>query len=119
MKRIPLTNFEKLLNKGFAIPDFKNGKVVNRARGFVVRLFESICNCANNATTAPVARFKLRSGKRTSTSGDAVENNGKAECLKKEEKSKKNNNGKKIDKIKISEGNEAKDQEIQETIELQ
>lgn len=103
-----------LLNKGFAIPDFKNGKVVNRARGFVVRLFESICNCANNAAAAPVTRFKFRSGKRASTSCDDVENNGKAEGSKKEEKAKRNNNGKKNDKVKIPEDNE-----MQEAIELQ
>ncbi|KAH8295705.1 hypothetical protein KR018_005302 [Drosophila ironensis] len=45
----------------FAIPDFKNGKVVNRARGFVVRIFDAICNCANNNAAAATTRFKLRS----------------------------------------------------------
>ncbi|XP_023294860.2 uncharacterized protein LOC111677886 isoform X2 [Lucilia cuprina] len=100
--------------------NFKNGKVVNRARGFVVRLFESICNCANNAAAAPVTRFKFRSGKRASTSGDVSENNGKVENNKKEEKSKRNSNGgKKNDKAKIDETNAEKDNEAQETIELQ
>ncbi|KAM7355067.1 uncharacterized protein ACRADG_001289 isoform 1-T1 [Cochliomyia hominivorax] len=114
----------KTQKQSFAIPDFKNGKVVNRARGFVVRLFESICNCANNAATAPVTRFKFRSGKRTSTSGgaggDAGDNNVKVENNKKEEKSKKSSNGgKKSDKVKIEETKENKDKEVQETIELQ
>ncbi|XP_030383045.1 uncharacterized protein LOC115630566 [Scaptodrosophila lebanonensis] len=48
--------------QSFAIPDFKNGKVVNRARGFVVRIFDAICNCANNNAAAATTRFKLRSG---------------------------------------------------------
>ncbi|XP_046808241.1 uncharacterized protein LOC111677886 isoform X1 [Lucilia cuprina] len=110
----------KTQKQSFAIPDFKNGKVVNRARGFVVRLFESICNCANNAAAAPVTRFKFRSGKRASTSGDVSENNGKVENNKKEEKSKRNSNGgKKNDKAKIDETNAEKDNEAQETIELQ
>ncbi|XP_065361000.1 uncharacterized protein LOC135954710 isoform X2 [Calliphora vicina] len=102
-------------------PNFKNGKVVNRARGFVVRLFESICNCANNAAAAPVTRFKFRSGKRASTSGDAIDNNGKVENNKKEEKSKRNssNGGKKNDKVKLDDTNKDKDNEVQETIELQ
>ncbi|KRF84633.1 uncharacterized protein [Drosophila virilis] len=47
--------------QSFAIPDFKNGKVVNRARGFVVRIFDAICNCANNNAAAATTRFKLRS----------------------------------------------------------
>ncbi|XP_033160731.1 uncharacterized protein LOC117141413 isoform X2 [Drosophila mauritiana] len=42
-------------------PNFKNGKVVNRARGFVVRIFDAICNCANNNAAAATTRFKLRS----------------------------------------------------------
>lgn len=50
-----------LILLGFAIPDFKNGKVVNRARGFVVRIFDAICNCANNNAAAATTRFKLRS----------------------------------------------------------
>lgn len=50
-----------LISPGFAIPDFKNGKVVNRARGFVVRIFDAICNCANNNAAAATTRFKLRS----------------------------------------------------------
>lgn len=50
-----------LISLGFAIPDFKNGKVVNRARGFVVRIFDAICNCANNNAAAATTRFKLRS----------------------------------------------------------
>ncbi|XP_030573091.1 uncharacterized protein LOC115771503 isoform X2 [Drosophila novamexicana] len=41
--------------------NFKNGKVVNRARGFVVRIFDAICNCANNNAAAATTRFKLRS----------------------------------------------------------
>lgn len=85
-----------------------------------MRLFESICNCANNAAAAPVTRFKFRSGKRASTSGDATENNGKVESNKKEEKSKRNSNGgKKNDKVKLDETNKDKDNEVQETIELQ
>ncbi|KAM8708115.1 hypothetical protein ACLKA7_015135 [Drosophila subpalustris] len=51
----------KQTSLGFAIPDFKNGKVVNRARGFVVRIFDAICNCANNNAAAATTRFKLRS----------------------------------------------------------
>ncbi|XP_039488333.1 uncharacterized protein LOC120449762 isoform X2 [Drosophila santomea] len=42
-------------------PNFRNGKVVNRARGFVVRIFDAICNCANNNAAAATTRFKLRS----------------------------------------------------------
>ncbi|KPU78817.1 uncharacterized protein Dana_GF23709, isoform B [Drosophila ananassae] len=41
--------------------NFKNGKVVNRARSFVVRIFDAICNCANNNAAAATTRFKLRS----------------------------------------------------------
>ncbi|XP_043071535.1 uncharacterized protein LOC6558129 isoform X1 [Drosophila grimshawi] len=59
-----------LYNLGFAIPDFKNGKVVNRARGFVVRIFDAICNCANNNAAAATTRFKLRNnGGSASTAG--------------------------------------------------
>ncbi|KAH8373398.1 hypothetical protein KR009_005483 [Drosophila setifemur] len=47
--------------QSFAIPDFKNGKVVNKARGFVVRIFDAICNCANTNAAAATTRFKLRS----------------------------------------------------------
>ena len=87
----------------------------------MVRLFESICNCANNAAAAPVTRFKFRSGKRTSTSGDTGANNGKLDNNKKEEKSKKNNsnNGKKNDKVKSGETQEDKNNVAQEAIELQ
>lgn len=106
------------LNKGFAIPDFKNGKVVNKARGFVVRLFESICNCANNAAAAPVSRFKFRSGKRASASTDAADANGKSGTNKKEEKSKKSVSlkEKKNEKIKFEDDKNNVEQEI---IELQ
>ncbi|EDW76791.2 uncharacterized protein Dwil_GK19166 [Drosophila willistoni] len=55
----------------FAIPDFKNGKVVNRARGFVVRIFDAICNCANNNAAAATTRFKLRSNTGGGTGGGA------------------------------------------------
>ncbi|XP_016998114.1 uncharacterized protein [Drosophila takahashii] len=58
----------------FAIPDFKNGKVVNRARGFVVRIFDAICNCANNNAAAATTRFKLRSN---SGGGGGASGNGK------------------------------------------
>lgn len=94
---------------------------MNKARGFVVRLFESICNCANNAAAAPVTRFKFRSGKRASTSGDATDNSAKVESNKKEEKTKKNSNGgKKNEKVKIEDTtSEEKEKEVQETIELQ
>lgn len=34
---------------------------MNRARGFVVRIFDAICNCANNNAAAATTRFKLRS----------------------------------------------------------
>lgn len=86
----------------------------------MVRLFESICNCANNAAAAPVTRFKFRSGKRTSTSGDTGANNSKLDNNKKEEKSKKNsNNGKKNDKVKTGETQEDKNNVAQEAIELQ
>ncbi|XP_032596938.1 uncharacterized protein LOC6558129 isoform X3 [Drosophila grimshawi] len=51
-------------------PNFKNGKVVNRARGFVVRIFDAICNCANNNAAAATTRFKLRNnGGSASTAG--------------------------------------------------
>ncbi|XP_005187267.2 uncharacterized protein LOC101900863 isoform X1 [Musca domestica] len=111
-------NKNKSQKQTFAIPDFKNGKVVNKARGFVVRLFESICNCANNATAAPVARFKFRSGKRAASTTDAPETNGKMEA-KREEKVKKSVSvkEKKNDKIKFED--EANDGEPQEAIELQ
>lgn len=95
---------------------------MNKARGFVVRLFESICNCANNAAAAPVTRFKFRSGKRASTSGDATDNSAKVESNnKKEEKTKKNSNGgKKNEKVKIEDTtSDEKEKEVQETIELQ
>ncbi|XP_016998115.1 uncharacterized protein [Drosophila takahashii] len=55
-------------------PNFKNGKVVNRARGFVVRIFDAICNCANNNAAAATTRFKLRSN---SGGGGGASGNGK------------------------------------------
>ncbi|XP_015044037.1 uncharacterized protein LOC6602355 isoform X1 [Drosophila persimilis] len=64
----------------FAIPDFKNGKVVNRARGFVVRIFDAICNCANTNAAAATTRFKLRSnsgGAAGAAGGGASSGNGK------------------------------------------
>lgn len=86
----------------------------------MVRLFESICNCANNAAVAPVTRFKFRSGKRTSNGCDAGANNGKLDNNKKEENPKKNgNNAKKNDKIKSDEIQEDKSNIAQEAIELQ
>ncbi|XP_073843159.1 uncharacterized protein isoform X2 [Musca autumnalis] len=104
--------------------NFKNGKVVNKARGFVVRLFESICNCANNATAAP-ARFKLRSGKRAASTTDAPETNGKVEA-KREDKVKKSVSvkEKKNEKIKFADeandgGEKQQEQQQQEAIELQ
>ncbi|XP_075161629.1 uncharacterized protein LOC142234386 isoform X2 [Haematobia irritans] len=98
--------------------NFKNGKVVNKARGFVVRLFESICNCANNAATAPVSRFKFRSGKRPSTSTDIADVNGKSDVNKKEEKSKKSVSvkEKKNEKIKFEDDKNTMEQEV---IEIQ
>ncbi|XP_013106328.1 uncharacterized protein LOC106086273 isoform X2 [Stomoxys calcitrans] len=101
--------------------NFKNGKVVNKARGFVVRLFESICNCANNAAAAPVSRFKFRSGKRASTSTDVTETNGKADINKKEEKTKKSVSvkEKKSEKIKFEDEKMNAEQQPQEAIELQ
>ena len=60
--------------------------MVNRARGLVVRLFDAICNCANNAA-APAQRIKLR-GKRASTS---AESGSKSEP---KDKAKKQENGK-------------------------
>ncbi|XP_037719753.1 uncharacterized protein LOC119553435 isoform X2 [Drosophila subpulchrella] len=53
--------------------NFKNGKVVNRARGFVVRIFDAICNCANNNAAAATTRFKLRSN----SGGGGASGNGK------------------------------------------
>ncbi|SPP76609.1 uncharacterized protein LOC117580336 isoform X2 [Drosophila guanche] len=58
----------------FAIPDFKNGKVVNRARGFVVRIFDAICNCANTNAAAATTRFKLRSNSGGSAAGGSSGN---------------------------------------------
>ncbi|XP_016986214.2 uncharacterized protein LOC108049523 isoform X2 [Drosophila rhopaloa] len=61
-------------------PNFKNGKVVNRARGFVVRIFDAICNCANNNAAAATTRFKLRSnsgGGGGSGDGGGASGNGK------------------------------------------
>uniref|UniRef100_A0A6P4F6Z6 Uncharacterized protein LOC108049523 isoform X3 n=1 Tax=Drosophila rhopaloa TaxID=1041015 RepID=A0A6P4F6Z6_DRORH len=60
--------------------NFKNGKVVNRARGFVVRIFDAICNCANNNAAAATTRFKLRSnsgGGGGSGDGGGASGNGK------------------------------------------
>ncbi|XP_017042445.1 uncharacterized protein LOC108088932 isoform X2 [Drosophila ficusphila] len=60
-------------------PNFKNGKVVNRARGFVVRIFDAICNCANNNAAAATTRFKLRSnsGGGAGAGGGGATGNGK------------------------------------------
>ncbi|KAH8258811.1 hypothetical protein KR038_009993 [Drosophila bunnanda] len=63
--------------QSFAIPDFKNGKVVNRARGFVVRIFDAICNCANNNAAAATTRFKLRSNSGGGGGGGGASGNGK------------------------------------------
>ncbi|XP_022231178.2 uncharacterized protein LOC111080084 isoform X2 [Drosophila obscura] len=61
-------------------PNFKNGKVVNRARGFVVRMFDAICNCANTNAAAATTRFKLRSnsgGSGAAAAGGGSSGNGK------------------------------------------
>lgn len=49
---------EKTGTQSFTISALKNGKV-NRAKGFVVRLFDAICNCANSAT-APAQRMRRK-----------------------------------------------------------
>uniref|UniRef100_A0A1A9WSM2 Uncharacterized protein n=1 Tax=Glossina brevipalpis TaxID=37001 RepID=A0A1A9WSM2_9MUSC len=103
-------------------PNF-NGKMGNLARVFVVRVFDAICNCANNAAAAPMPKFKFRSSKRASTSGSS--NNGKTNTdtmggkSEKLIKSKKTDieKEKKLEKIKSKTGND-KDFNIQESIEL-
>ncbi|KAL5292575.1 hypothetical protein ACFFRR_011393 [Megaselia abdita] len=44
--------------QSFSISDIKNAKVVNRASKFAVRLFDAICNCANNAAAPATQRFR-------------------------------------------------------------
>ncbi|XP_028895004.2 uncharacterized protein LOC105208516 isoform X1 [Zeugodacus cucurbitae] len=61
--------------QSFTIPDFKNGKMVNRARGLVVRLFDAICNCANTAA-GPAQRIKLRAKRAASTATAPATENG-------------------------------------------
>jgi len=70
-----------LISLGFAIPDFKNGKVVNRARGFVVRIFDAICNCANNNAAAATTRFKLRSNGTGGAGGKRQQSQDEPETL--------------------------------------
>uniref|UniRef100_A0A1B0BNE0 Uncharacterized protein n=1 Tax=Glossina palpalis gambiensis TaxID=67801 RepID=A0A1B0BNE0_9MUSC len=98
-----------------------NGKMGNLARVFVVRVFDAICNCANNAAAAPMPKFKFRSGKRASTSGTS--NNDKADIVggksEKLSKSKKTDldKDKKSEKVKSKAGND-KDFNVQETLEI-
>ncbi|XP_050334831.1 uncharacterized protein LOC126762258 isoform X1 [Bactrocera neohumeralis] len=79
--------------QSFTIPDFKNGKMVNRARGLVVRLFDAICNCANTAA-GPAQRIKLRAKRAASVATapateNGTEGNKKHEVNGKEKKSDK------------------------------
>ncbi|XP_036216949.2 uncharacterized protein [Bactrocera oleae] len=78
--------------QSFTIPDFKNGKMVNRARGLVVRLFDAICNCANTAA-GPAQRIKLRAKRAASVATAPATENGtegkKHEVNGKEKKSDK------------------------------
>nr|XP_014089269.1 uncharacterized protein LOC106616883 isoform X4 [Bactrocera oleae] len=72
--------------------NFKNGKMVNRARGLVVRLFDAICNCANTAA-GPAQRIKLRAKRAASVATAPATENGtegkKHEVNGKEKKSDK------------------------------
>ncbi|XP_034480907.1 uncharacterized protein LOC117786669 isoform X2 [Drosophila innubila] len=61
--------------------NFKNGKVVNRARGFVVRIFDAICNCANNNAAAATTRFKLRSNGTGGAGGKRQQSQDEPETL--------------------------------------
>ncbi|XP_067643990.1 caldesmon isoform X1 [Eurosta solidaginis] len=54
---------------------FKNGKMVNRARGLVVRIFDAICNCANTAA-GPAQRIKLRAKRAASVATASRAENG-------------------------------------------
>ncbi|XP_017477375.1 PREDICTED: uncharacterized protein LOC108367303 isoform X1 [Rhagoletis zephyria] len=77
--------------QSFTIPDLKNGKMVNRARGLVVRIFDAICNCANTAA-GPAQRIKLRAKRAASAAtAPATENgtDGKKDANVKEKKSDK------------------------------
>ncbi|XP_017842214.1 uncharacterized protein LOC108599725 isoform X2 [Drosophila busckii] len=62
-------------------PNFKNAKVVNRARGFVVRMFDAICNCANNNAAAATTRFKLRSNSAGAGGGKRQQSQDEPETL--------------------------------------
>ncbi|XP_053955005.1 uncharacterized protein LOC128861119 [Anastrepha ludens] len=55
--------------------NFKNGKMVNRARGLVVRIFDAICNCANTAA-GPAQRIKLRAKRAASNAAASATENG-------------------------------------------
>uniref|UniRef100_A0A1B0FPU3 Uncharacterized protein n=1 Tax=Glossina morsitans morsitans TaxID=37546 RepID=A0A1B0FPU3_GLOMM len=87
-----------------------NGKMGNLARVFVVRVFDAICNCANNAAAAPIPRFKFRSGKRASSSGTSSNEKsdivgGKSEKLGKLKKTDLDKD-KKSEKVKFKAGND-------------
>ncbi|XP_037939807.1 uncharacterized protein LOC119672758 isoform X1 [Teleopsis dalmanni] len=91
--------------QSFTIPDFKNGKVVNRARGFVVRIFDAICNCANTAA-APAQRIKLRAKRAQSAAAAAVNRNTNATLA--------DENGEKMDlkEAKVKKQDKSKDKLI-------
>ncbi|XP_037939956.1 uncharacterized protein LOC119672867 isoform X2 [Teleopsis dalmanni] len=85
--------------------NFKNGKVVNRARGFVVRIFDAICNCANTAA-APAQRIKLRAKRAQSAAAAAVNRNTNATSA--------DENGEKMDlkEAKVKKQDKSKDKLI-------
>ncbi|XP_037939808.1 uncharacterized protein LOC119672758 isoform X2 [Teleopsis dalmanni] len=85
--------------------NFKNGKVVNRARGFVVRIFDAICNCANTAA-APAQRIKLRAKRAQSAAAAAVNRNTNATLA--------DENGEKMDlkEAKVKKQDKSKDKLI-------
>ncbi|XP_036325669.1 uncharacterized protein LOC118738794 isoform X2 [Rhagoletis pomonella] len=72
--------------------NLKNGKMVNRARGLVVRIFDAICNCANTAA-GPAQRIKLRAKRAASSATAPATENGtdgkKKDANVKEKKSDK------------------------------
>ncbi|XP_012155651.1 uncharacterized protein LOC101455786 isoform X2 [Ceratitis capitata] len=90
--------------------NFKNGKMVNRARGLVVRIFDAICNCANTAA-GPAQRIKLRAKRAASSATAPATENGtegkKPEANGKEKKSDK----KQKDAAKAAKSEAAKSEE--------